>query len=416
MAPHTDCPCMRRTGSSSNCSSASSSSVSSSSSSSRRLSSSAGSLRVFPSTEPEDYCRPTLSVNTKLNESQRLAVLLDQSLWKRDSDSDECDSLGCATRFTLFERKHHCRKCGGIFCQTCSGKTLPLLDTSRMPFVIPPSNVPLPLLAVSSPTGALVPSRVCDDCHALLTGAVPPSIHRVRAASASALPACSTASPRLGATTPSLETVPALSHSPSGSSSAASYAHSAHSGSAMYYPCGTTFVVKPRHLRRSRTTSSSTSRSTSGIARRDSLNTARSSSPSVAAQHRASPIPQTPTPLSPAASTASTDFASLGVLAEYPLKVPSKGCKQTGGAFWVPKPLPRRLDSPIRYEAPSPRRHVDIAVREEDEDAVDEDDEGAPPVVPIRRTITRSCFEVAVEKAPFACPTYLRDKDCISTF
>ncbi|KAG8962203.1 hypothetical protein FRC00_010088, partial [Tulasnella sp. 408] len=94
MAPHSDCPCMRRSGSTSNCSSASSSSVSSSSSSSRRLSSSAGSLRVFPSTEPEDYCRPTLSVNTKLNESQRLAVLLDQSLWKRDSDADECDSLG----------------------------------------------------------------------------------------------------------------------------------------------------------------------------------------------------------------------------------------------------------------------------------------------------------------------------------
>lgn len=36
--------------------------------------------------------------------------------WKDDSLSSTCDSPLCARSFTLFERRHHCRKCGQIFC------------------------------------------------------------------------------------------------------------------------------------------------------------------------------------------------------------------------------------------------------------------------------------------------------------
>ncbi|KAF1801668.1 hypothetical protein FB192DRAFT_1280731 [Mucor lusitanicus] len=36
--------------------------------------------------------------------------------WKRDSDSTACEYIGCLTKFGLFERRHHCRKCGDIFC------------------------------------------------------------------------------------------------------------------------------------------------------------------------------------------------------------------------------------------------------------------------------------------------------------
>ncbi|KAI7868174.1 hypothetical protein BDF14DRAFT_1797015 [Spinellus fusiger] len=36
--------------------------------------------------------------------------------WKPNADSLHCASPDCQTTFGLFERRHHCRKCGDIFC------------------------------------------------------------------------------------------------------------------------------------------------------------------------------------------------------------------------------------------------------------------------------------------------------------
>ncbi len=41
-----------------------------------------------------------------------------------DDATDAC--MKCNTGFTLFNRKHHCRACGRIFCNDCSDKTVPL--------------------------------------------------------------------------------------------------------------------------------------------------------------------------------------------------------------------------------------------------------------------------------------------------
>ena len=45
----------------------------------------------------------------------------DQSHWVKDEFVLNCTS--CSTAFSLSVRKHHCRRCGEIFCTQCAGKT-----------------------------------------------------------------------------------------------------------------------------------------------------------------------------------------------------------------------------------------------------------------------------------------------------
>ena len=41
---------------------------------------------------------------------------------KWDKDSNIPIVIHCKNKFTLFVRKHHCRKCGKIFCNNCMKK------------------------------------------------------------------------------------------------------------------------------------------------------------------------------------------------------------------------------------------------------------------------------------------------------
>ena len=68
------------------------------------------------------------------------------SLWKPDDSVQRCP--GCNTAFGVFTRKHHCRACGGIFCDNCSKET----KVVPMP-AIRPGKAP--------ETGNL---RVCKSC------------------------------------------------------------------------------------------------------------------------------------------------------------------------------------------------------------------------------------------------------------
>ena len=41
-----------------------------------------------------------------------------------DDASEVC--LSCGVMFSIFRRRHHCRRCGGLYCHSCSDTYLPL--------------------------------------------------------------------------------------------------------------------------------------------------------------------------------------------------------------------------------------------------------------------------------------------------
>lgn len=50
--------------------------------------------------------------------SQNLAGLAHAARWKRDNEVSLCEK--CKNGFSFTQRRHHCRRCGGIFCDRCS--------------------------------------------------------------------------------------------------------------------------------------------------------------------------------------------------------------------------------------------------------------------------------------------------------
>ncbi|RDW84722.1 hypothetical protein BP6252_02312 [Coleophoma cylindrospora] len=46
--------------------------------------------------------------------------------WKADHESSICDEATCTRYFTYFTRRHHCRRCGNIFCDDHSSRVIPL--------------------------------------------------------------------------------------------------------------------------------------------------------------------------------------------------------------------------------------------------------------------------------------------------
>lgn len=46
----------------------------------------------------------------------KVTALPTREHWKPDSESQVCDEPTCQRQFTYFNRRHHCRRCGFIFC------------------------------------------------------------------------------------------------------------------------------------------------------------------------------------------------------------------------------------------------------------------------------------------------------------
>lgn len=96
----------------------------------------------------KDYEQSLEEIGNQLRESrlevenlkENSAVFLD-SQWKDDKQVKQCNL--CQQAFSVTKRKHHCRLCGNVFCQTCSDNKMELASSSK-------------------------PVRVCDICHPFL--------------------------------------------------------------------------------------------------------------------------------------------------------------------------------------------------------------------------------------------------------
>ncbi|KAH8101586.1 FYVE zinc finger-domain-containing protein [Cristinia sonorae] len=243
----------------------------------------------------------TSSSSSYTRPNEHLAVLLPRHLWKPDAQAARCDTFMCRKKFTMWERKHHCRKCGGVFCGECSSRATTLLDASKLDFLHPPKHVPI--VTFHSPTSPVRSVRVCDECWDQIHGCK--SNH-----------------------SPVLERSVPLAFTRQSYSAASSL-----SGSPITPPDALPAlpVLPPRpSMRRAHT------------------------SPRIP-QHTGSPL-RTSSPLPPnvvSISGAHITESDLGELETYPLRHASAICKATGGGRWEPKPVVRIIGQRVPgYKAP----------------------------------------------------------------
>ncbi len=66
------------------------------------------------------------------DDSRAEAQLKKSPIWKKDSEREAC--AACKSGFSFFNRRHHCRGCGDLFCKNCSGIEV---DCSHRGFLSP---------------------------------------------------------------------------------------------------------------------------------------------------------------------------------------------------------------------------------------------------------------------------------------
>ncbi|KAI0353149.1 hypothetical protein OH77DRAFT_1407401 [Trametes cingulata] len=233
-------------------------------------------------------------------QNEHLAVLLPKRLWKPDSQAAHCDTFLCRKAFSIFERRHHCRKCGGVFCGECSSRATPLLDTSKLAFLHPPRGVPIQLY--DAPHSPVVAARVCDDCW--------DQIHGCKSPRSPVLAKLSSAHPIALVRDTEAAASASAGSSPS---SVSSSIHTPPDGSPL-----SALASRPS-LRRTHTSP------------RIPSSPLRSNTPVPAQQQQS---------LGSSAAHIADAELSLGELDAYPLKRASSICKATGGGRWAPKPVP----------------------------------------------------------------------------
>lgn len=96
------------------------------------------------------------------NLSASINIINKNNVWIDDNMVTTCYNFdNCKVSFGFFQRKHHCRSCGNIFCSNCSSKAIVIPD-----FVIDrpePADYWNPSYYVKGLKG--IEERVCDQCY-----------------------------------------------------------------------------------------------------------------------------------------------------------------------------------------------------------------------------------------------------------
>ena len=82
--------------------------------------------------------------------------------WKGDAESNACEH--CGVSFTFFKRRHHCRHCGGIYCDECTSRRhiLPNISQTEKQRVCIPCSAGLSAAAIPNAMPAEAPSHNQD--------------------------------------------------------------------------------------------------------------------------------------------------------------------------------------------------------------------------------------------------------------
>lgn len=106
-----------------------------------------GNSNLSPEDLVDSLMRHGLTTRKTQYSSQRQNVVGQAARWKADAEVNACEK--CRKGFTILRRKHHCRRCGGIFCDACTTKRRPLKN---------------PLTENGRAAGTVEDCRVCDAC------------------------------------------------------------------------------------------------------------------------------------------------------------------------------------------------------------------------------------------------------------
>lgn len=60
-------------------------------------------------------------IDVSLSISYPMKTLVERSDWIEDNEAQVC--MICQKEFTLFNRRHHCRRCGRVLCDKCAPKS-----------------------------------------------------------------------------------------------------------------------------------------------------------------------------------------------------------------------------------------------------------------------------------------------------
>lgn len=101
--------------------------------------------KTLSRTSTGDSSKSSLDGDFDLEMFPEVTDLPTRKHWKPDQKSTICDDPTCKRTFTYFTRRHHCRKCGNIFCDWHSSYVVPLDQDAKY-----------------NPRAA--PSRTCNHC------------------------------------------------------------------------------------------------------------------------------------------------------------------------------------------------------------------------------------------------------------